>query len=156
MSFNGFPSTSAFPSIPMTLNYPQDPNNPYLPYYFFMPSLNISQGTNPNLNPSTSSSLPSVQALTPSPENNQKTVDSNSENKEGVRDVGKNLKTKTTFCRCSKSNCRKEYCFCYKNGRSCNESCICIGCKNDEDSLNIKHSFKKLASITCNCSKSKC
>jgi hypothetical protein len=33
-------------------------------------------------------------------------------------------------CKCSKSECIKNYCECYKKGRKCGTRCDCIGCKN--------------------------
>jgi len=34
-------------------------------------------------------------------------------------------------CKCSKSECIKNYCECYKKGRKCGTRCDCIGCKNN-------------------------
>jgi hypothetical protein len=33
-------------------------------------------------------------------------------------------------CNCTKSNCRKKYCECFKNGGYCKETCRCMDCKN--------------------------
>lgn len=35
------------------------------------------------------------------------------------------------FCYCKKSNCKKEYCNCYKNKQPCNSKCGCTECTND-------------------------
>ncbi len=34
------------------------------------------------------------------------------------------------ICNCSRSNCQKKYCECYKAGKSCGPICRCIGCLN--------------------------
>lgn len=34
------------------------------------------------------------------------------------------------ICTCSKSNCNKKYCECFKLGLKCNEKCRCINCMN--------------------------
>ena len=34
------------------------------------------------------------------------------------------------FCTCTKSNCNKKYCECYKSNQKCTEKCRCINCKN--------------------------
>ena len=38
----------------------------------------------------------------------------------------------TSGCNCSKSQCSKKYCECYKNGKECSELCKCTNCTNDE------------------------
>lgn len=35
-------------------------------------------------------------------------------------------------CNCIKSNCLRNYCFCYRRGLQCNSSCKCLACKNCE------------------------
>ena len=35
-----------------------------------------------------------------------------------------------TICNCTKSNCMKKYCECFKQGFSCNSLCRCMDCKN--------------------------
>ena len=35
-----------------------------------------------------------------------------------------------TICNCTKSNCMKKYCECFKQGFSCNALCRCMDCKN--------------------------
>ena len=34
------------------------------------------------------------------------------------------------FCNCTKSNCQKQYCECFKIGRECNILCRCLKCAN--------------------------
>lgn len=41
-------------------------------------------------------------------------------------------KEPTVFCQCSKSECLKFYCQCFKNGVPCNSKCTCISCSNIE------------------------
>lgn len=35
------------------------------------------------------------------------------------------------FCTCTKSNCSKKYCECYKAGKKCNDRCKCSNCLNN-------------------------
>lgn len=35
-------------------------------------------------------------------------------------------------CTCTKSNCNKKYCECYKSGKMCNANCRCLNCKNSD------------------------
>jgi hypothetical protein len=37
------------------------------------------------------------------------------------------------FCFCKKSNCKKEYCNCFKNKVGCNSKCGCSDCNNDTE-----------------------
>lgn len=41
------------------------------------------------------------------------------------------LKQPKITCFCKKSNCKKEYCHCFKNKVPCNSKCGCFGCNND-------------------------
>lgn len=44
------------------------------------------------------------------------------------------------FCTCTKSNCNKKYCECYKLGKKCNDRCKCSNCLNSIYPLfNIKN-----------------
>jgi len=44
------------------------------------------------------------------------------------------------ICNCSRSNCQKKYCECYKAGKSCGPICRCIGCLNTNNN-NSTNSF---------------
>jgi hypothetical protein len=47
-------------------------------------------------------------------------------------------------CNCTKSNCKKKYCECYKAGEGCKESCRCINCSNNKEiAVHKKKSSKK-------------
>jgi hypothetical protein len=48
--------------------------------------------------------------------------------------------TNKTICTCTKSNCIKKYCECYKQGKKCNKKCRCINCIN-KDPINNKDNF---------------
>ena len=39
-------------------------------------------------------------------------------------------KTQRAMCNCTKSNCMKKYCECFKQGLNCNSVCRCLDCKN--------------------------
>ena len=41
-----------------------------------------------------------------------------------------NPKSQRVICNCTKSNCMKKYCECYKQGFNCNGLCRCLECKN--------------------------
>jgi hypothetical protein len=42
----------------------------------------------------------------------------------------KDLFNKNIGCTCSKSNCNKKYCECFKIGKKCSNKCRCINCMN--------------------------
>jgi hypothetical protein len=42
--------------------------------------------------------------------------------------------TDLIICTCTKSNCNKKYCECYKAGKKCNEKCRCLNCMNSNSS----------------------
>ena len=44
-----------------------------------------------------------------------------------------NVEKERIVCTCSKSNCNKKYCDCYKAGVKCNIKCRCINCSNCEE-----------------------
>lgn len=43
-----------------------------------------------------------------------------------------NKAKKETTCTCTKSNCQKNYCDCFKNGVLCSDNCRCLDCKNNK------------------------
>ena len=44
------------------------------------------------------------------------------------------------FCTCTKSNCNKKYCECYKSNKKCNDKCRCSNCLNSSYPIfNIKN-----------------
>ena len=46
-------------------------------------------------------------------------------------DMGKEFaETEQVFCTCTKSNCNKKYCECYKSNQKCTFKCRCVNCKN--------------------------
>lgn len=45
-----------------------------------------------------------------------------------MRNQGK--KEASIGCNCKKSECRRNYCYCYKNNKKCGDSCKCTQCKN--------------------------
>ena len=44
-------------------------------------------------------------------------------------------------CNCTKSNCMKKYCECFKQGLSCNALCRCMACKNKLNNDNINNNL---------------
>lgn len=51
----------------------------------------------------------------------------NNNNGNNLKDSSENEKI---FCTCTKSNCNKKYCECYKSGKKCNDECRCANCLN--------------------------
>ena len=46
------------------------------------------------------------------------------------------------ICTCSKSNCCKKYCECFKLGKKCTNKCRCINCMNlDKNNINTVYNF---------------
>ena len=41
-----------------------------------------------------------------------------------------NVESNEVFCTCTKSNCNKKYCECFKSSQKCTFKCRCINCKN--------------------------
>lgn len=64
------------------------------------------------------------------------------ENKNSVKTS--NIKDKKVFCTCSKSECKFNYCECFKIKQECNELCRCTNCKNSNNpKINNKYKFNK-------------
>ena len=47
-----------------------------------------------------------------------------------------NPKTQRVICNCTKSNCMKKYCECFKQGLICNSLCRCRECNNNNSCIN--------------------
>ena len=60
-----------------------------------------------------------------------------------------NSKTQKVICNCTKSNCKKKYCECYKQGFNCNSLCRCIECNNNNYIINDTNNFYNYA-LNCN------
>ena len=56
-----------------------------------------------------------------------------------------NPKTQKVICNCTKSNCMKKYCECYKQGLNCNSLCRCLECKNKAFINNDTNNFYNYA-----------
>ena len=59
--------------------------------------------------------------------------------------ITSNIKTQRIICNCTKSNCMKKYCECYKQGLICNSLCRCLDCCNKNfinNCDNIKSNIK--------------
>ena len=61
-----------------------------------------------------------------------------------IKSQSKNLNNSNEIiCKCTKNNCQKKYCECYKNKTICNKMCKCISCKNIEKNESLQNiSFK--------------
>ncbi|MCQ2817829.1 MAG: TCR domain-containing protein [archaeon] len=53
-----------------------------------------------------------------------------------------NKKAEIITCTCTKSNCKKKYCECYKSRKECNWLCRCVGCENCTERKKKFHSFQ--------------
>ena len=58
-------------------------------------------------------------------------------NSYNLKDSSENEKI---FCTCTKSNCNKKYCECYKSRKKCNEECRCVNCLNNTSPTFTIHS----------------
>ena len=48
----------------------------------------------------------------------------------GIEPQKESVESNEVFCTCSKSNCNKKYCECFKSSQKCTFKCRCINCKN--------------------------
>ena len=48
----------------------------------------------------------------------------------GIEPPKESVESNEVFCTCSKSNCNKKYCECFKSSQKCTFKCRCINCKN--------------------------
>ena len=68
-----------------------------------------------------------------------------------------NENTEVITCTCTKSNCNKKYCECYKAGKQCNYNCRCLNCANklhkdnddNEEEINKKNVKKYKKNEKC-------
>ena len=76
------------------------------------------------------------------PESGSNKVDNN-QSKDGKLNYLKeeliSPKKQRIICNCTKSNCMKKYCECYKQGMNCNGLCRCLECKNKNYNSNINY-----------------
>lgn len=79
--------------------------------------------------------------------------------------VPEDLNEKRPICNCSKSQCLKLYCICFRKGVTCHHQCKCVGCLNTKENIEkikLKRSQKVSRKIlegdegTCNCKMSFC
>ena len=54
----------------------------------------------------------------------------------------KSIMKKTVICTCTKSECNKNYCECFKNGEKCTNLCRCVKCQNCDEVNKIKKGQK--------------
>ena len=47
----------------------------------------------------------------------------------------KGMNVNSRGCNCTKNNCLKKYCECYKSGSNCTKLCGCVLCKNSKETL---------------------
>ena len=50
----------------------------------------------------------------------------------------KGMNVNSRGCNCSKNNCLKRYCECYKSGSGCTKLCSCLACKNSKETLSTE------------------
>ena len=48
----------------------------------------------------------------------------------GIEPPKESVESNEVFCTCTKSNCNKKYCECFKSSQKCTFKCRCINCKN--------------------------
>ena len=67
-----------------------------------------------------------------SPQSLIQNIQKNEENEDNME----NPKAQRVICNCTKSNCMKKYCECFKRGYACNSMCRCLDCKNKVYNIN--------------------
>ena len=77
-------------------------------------------------------------------ENKPKKGTNNNTLEQNIINYGNNIisneqKTQRIICNCTKSNCMKKYCECYKQNMSCNSLCRCIDCSNKNNINNFNN-----------------
>ena len=50
-----------------------------------------------------------------------------------------NSTKKSWTCNCKNSNCKKKYCDCFQNGKSCTSKCKCLNCLNKTNNINYSN-----------------
>ena len=69
--------------------------------------------------------------------NNNLNNNNNNNNKTNSSINSENFsETEIIVCTCSKSNCNKKYCECFKNNKKCTEKCRCLNCLNGMENKN--------------------
>jgi len=64
-----------------------------------------------------------------------------------IKSQTKNNINNNIFCKCTKNNCQRKYCKCYKNKFPCNKNCKCVSCKNIEKNESLQSISLKLNEI---------
>ena len=67
---------------------------------------------------------------------NPNTPTTPTQNFQKIEDSNENPKSQKVICNCTKSNCMKKYCECFKQGFNCNSLCRCWDCKNNKIYIN--------------------
>lgn len=113
-----------------------------------------SESTNSNLNKNLSFTNENSVVKSINNNNNQSIINSTQIDEKNIDNEDDTKKYNPLLgCNCSKSNCRKKYCECFKNGKACTVYCRCVDCLNDfnsikkidkktENEINIYASFK--------------
>lgn len=67
----------------------------------------------------------------------QKAVAKVSKRNSSSKKSGNSSTDETVVCNCTRSNCMKNYCDCFKSGRGCSVACRCVVCLNDKPAIPI-------------------